>query len=88
MKNRRDVCLAKDVGCISYPGLSGHIKTGCTASPAYKSRYCQQHQPRSCKVSNKEEGTHLCYSVQRKQKERHACIIPTGTSLAKVLSNN
>ena len=34
MKNRRDICLARDAGAISYPGLPGHIKTGCVASPA------------------------------------------------------
>ena len=52
MKNRRDICLAKDAGTISYPGLPGHIKTGCVASPAYKSRYCQNHKARSCETAN------------------------------------
>ena len=57
MKNHRDICLAKDAGYISYPGLPGHIKTGCTASLAYKSRYCQQHEARSCKIpTSKGEG--------------------------------
>lgn len=47
MKNRRDVCLAKDAGFIQYPGLPGHIKTGCMATPAFKSRYCPQHTTRA-----------------------------------------
>ena len=46
MKNRRDVCLAKDAGFIQYPGLPGRIKTGCMATPAFKSRYCTQHTVR------------------------------------------
>ena len=25
MKNRHDVCMAKDAGCIQYPNLPGHI---------------------------------------------------------------
>ena len=33
MKNQREVCLAKDAGYITYPGLPGRIKTGCMASP-------------------------------------------------------
>ena len=40
MKNRRDVCYAKDAGFIQFDGLSGLIKTGCSATPAYKSRFC------------------------------------------------
>lgn len=48
IKNRCDVCVAKDAGCIQYPGLPGHIKSGCTASPQFKSQYCQEHDNRSC----------------------------------------
>lgn len=48
MKNRRDICLAKDAGWIRYPGLPGQVVTGCMASPAFKSRFCQEHQVRSC----------------------------------------
>ena len=59
MKNRRDICFAKDAGSISYPGLPGHIKTGCVASPAYKSRYCQNHQARSCEATNSEKEQHI-----------------------------
>ena len=29
MKNRRDVCYAKDAGFIGFEGLAGSIKTGC-----------------------------------------------------------
>ena len=39
MKNCHDVCMAKDAGCIQYPNLSGHFKSGCTSSPRYKFRY-------------------------------------------------
>ena len=59
-KNRRDVCLAKDAGSINYSGLPGHIKTGCTASPSFKSRFCRRHSVRSSTVGNsKEEGIHM-----------------------------
>ena len=59
MKNCRDVCYAKDAGSISYPGLPGHIKTGCTASPGFKSTFCNEHNSRSCTTvdSNEIEGT-------------------------------
>ena len=56
MKNRRDVCLAKDAGFIEYPGLTGRIKTGCMATPAFKSRYCTQHTVRVC-LSSEEDST-------------------------------
>ena len=48
MKNRRDVCYAKDAGYVEFDGLSGSIKTGCQATPAYMSRYCEQHKPFAC----------------------------------------
>ena len=48
MKNRWDVCMAKNVGCIEYPGLPGHIKSGCTSTLRYKSRYCQEHEIHAC----------------------------------------
>ena len=43
MKNRRDVCYAKDAGFIQFDGLPGLIKTGCTSTPAFKSHYCSHH---------------------------------------------
>ena len=46
MKNRRDICYTKDAGFVHYPGFPGQIKTGCVASPAFKSRFCQQHSAR------------------------------------------
>ena len=48
MKNQRDVCYAKDAGCIRFKGLPGLIKTGCPQTPAFMSRYCQQHKPQVC----------------------------------------
>ncbi len=48
MKNRRDVCYAKDAGHVEFENLSGSIKTGCQATPAYKSRYCDQHKHFAC----------------------------------------
>ena len=49
LKNRRDACLAKDAGFKSYPGLPGHVKSGCMSTPSFKSRYCKQHCERVCK---------------------------------------
>ena len=48
MKNRRDICFAKDAGYIEFDDLPGLIKTGCTATPAFKSRYCEQHMNQPC----------------------------------------
>ncbi len=48
MKNRRDVCFAKDAGHVEFEGLSSSTKTGCQATPAYKSRYCDQHKQLVC----------------------------------------
>ena len=48
MKNRRDVCYAKDAGFIEFSRLIGSIKTGCTATPSYKSRFCKQHINQAC----------------------------------------
>ena len=39
MKNHRDVCYAKDAGFIEFDCLTGSIKTGCLATPDYKSRF-------------------------------------------------
>ncbi len=60
MKNRRDICLAKDAGSIQYPGLPATIKTGCMASPAFKSRFCHQHKVRSCLT---EGGTYTTLTI-------------------------
>ena len=60
MKNQREVCLAKDAGYVSYPGLPGRIKTGCMASPAFKSRFCPNHTIRLCTMSKSVEGTCIC----------------------------
>ena len=40
--------MASDAGFVEYPSLPGMIKTGCVNSPAFKSRFCMQHCPRSC----------------------------------------
>lgn len=48
MKNRRGVCMAKDAGYIEFHGLPGSVKTGCQATPSYKSRYCASHMPQGC----------------------------------------
>ena len=45
MRNQREVCKAKNAGYLQFPGLFGKIKTGCTATPAYNSRYCGNHTP-------------------------------------------
>lgn len=55
MKNRRDVCYAKDAGFIEFDGLPGYIKTGCAATPAFKSRYCSAHDNQACNLLYSEE---------------------------------
>ena len=49
-KNRRDICGAQDAGWVQNKGLPGHIKTGCTSSPAYKSHFCEDHKVRSAEA--------------------------------------
>ena len=56
MKNQRDVCFAKDAGYIEFDGLPGSIKTGCIATPAFKSRYCEQHMNQSCTLEVSDEA--------------------------------
>ncbi len=48
MKNRRDVCMARDAGYTEYEGIPGSIKTGCMNSPEQTSRFCKIHQIRMC----------------------------------------
>ena len=54
MKNRRDVCYAKDAGFIQFDGLPGLIKTGCTSTPAFKSHYCSHHINQVCELKGSE----------------------------------
>ena len=55
MKNRRDVCYAKDAGFIQFHGLTGSIKTGCPETPDYKSRYCSLHKSQACDLQRYDE---------------------------------
>ena len=55
MKNHRDVCYAKDAGFIEFEGLEGSIKTGCAATPKYKSLYCEQHENQACNLLYSDE---------------------------------
>lgn len=54
VKNRRQVCNAKDAGFIQFDNHPGLIKTGCTATPAYKNRYCTSHMNQACTLQNVE----------------------------------
>ncbi len=56
MKNRREVCYAKDASFIQFDGLPGLIKTGCPATPDFKSRYCIQHKSQACDLQSCEEA--------------------------------
>ena len=42
------MCYAKDADYIEFSGLPGSIKSGCHATPAYKSRYCSDHLHLAC----------------------------------------
>ena len=60
--------MAKDVGYIEFPGLEGHIKTGCTSSPQLKSRYCQKHASHSlCTV----DGDQVVETILEKKTTRN-----------------
>ena len=77
MKNHRDVCYAKDAGFIQFDGLSGLIKTGCPASPDYKSQYWAQHKNHACALPTYEEvddelGTTPGPAVRSQQRRQHS----------------
>lgn len=42
--------MARDAGYISYEGLPGSIRTGCINSPAYNSRFCEDHAEFVCNL--------------------------------------
>ena len=75
MKNKRDVCYAKDAGFIEFDGLSGSIKTGCPATPGFKSRYCTRHNNHACTLlSSKDVDEELDISTGpalRSQQSKH-----------------
>ena len=48
------VCNAKDAGFIQFDNLPGLIKTRCTATPAFKNRYCTAHVNQACTLQNME----------------------------------
>ena len=48
MKNRRDVCMAREAGYTVYENLPGVIKTGCLNSPEPNARHCRVHRVRAC----------------------------------------
>ena len=87
MKNRRDVCYAKDAGYIQFHGLPVYIKSDCQATPAYKSHYCENHINFACdsqQLTGKEEEDerHLdapigpvLRSAQKQQKNPGECIV-------------
>lgn len=52
MKNRRNLCLAKDASFIEFENLPGSIKSGCQRTPAYKSRYCKHHMNQVCTLTS------------------------------------
>ena len=67
IKNCHDVCMTKDAGCIQYPGLPGDIKSGCTASPQFMLRYCQEHDNRSCIPRCTDEGDPIAEMILEKK---------------------
>ena len=76
MKNHRDVCYAKDAGFIQFSGLPGVIKTGCPASPDFKSQYCSQHKSHACDLLNNGEvddelGTTPGPALRSRRKRQH-----------------
>ena len=48
MKNRRDVCMARDAGYTTYEGLRGAVKTGCMNSPELGTHHCSLHKVQAC----------------------------------------
>ena len=94
MKNRRDMCFAKDAGFIEFEGLPGLVKTGCPASPAYKNHYCDLHKNHACEQLHREEvtdeapGTSDRPAQDMMQKQRHLKTAVAETILAKKTTRN
>ena len=66
IKNRCDVCAAKEAGHIEYEGLPGSIKTGCQLSPGYQSKFCNEHSPRVSQRENDDECVVNFITAKRK----------------------
>lgn len=47
-KNHQGVCLAKEVGFITFQGLPGKVNTGCSLTPELRLHYCYLYKPRVC----------------------------------------
>ena len=78
MKNSREVCFATDAGHTEFSGLAGMIQTGCSNTPAYKSRYCVLHSPTVTiphNVQFVEDGTPVTTSNSEETEPRHVAII-------------
>ena len=61
---------------IQFSGLPGVIKTGCPASPDFKSQYCAQHKSNACDLLNNDEvddelGTTPGPALRSRQKRQH-----------------
>ena len=67
MKNRCDVCMARDAGYTKYEGIPGSIKTGCMNSPEQTSRFCKVHQIRMCNPCPVVDTDEAAPSVSRSQ---------------------
>lgn len=70
MKKHRSVCYATHAGYAEYDGLPGVIRTGCPNTPAYKSRFCDLHNPSSvtaCPSNNSNRtSTESCFIVGKR----------------------
>ena len=69
----RSICMATEA---EYPSLPGSIFTGCINSPAYKSRFCEKHYPRSCisqpkHLQESELGVSRCKDVDIHRSRQH-----------------
>jgi len=63
LKNRRDICASTSAGYLSFTGLPD-IKTGCQSTPAWQSKFCYDHAPRTCKMSDVSEDLYSERAVQ------------------------
>lgn len=71
MKNRRDICAAKDAGWIQYPELPGCVKTGCISSPAFKSAFCAKHKIRAVEADTADPDKMVVDSLLAKKETRN-----------------
>ena len=77
--------MACDEGFVEYPSLPGRIITGCVNSPAYKSRFCTQHSPRSSVSKPRKQSVSDVHNALDSTETSEKPPFETGESIIKMI---